>query len=303
MAEDLLIAEQGELYAVASRNAEKAQDFGLEFGAEKCYHNYQALCEDPQVDIVYIATPHSFHYEHASLAIEAGKAVLVEKPMGLNAVQSAKLIAKARDKGVFLMEGIWTRFMPITEKLMELLEAKVLGDLEYLAADFGFRSRYEPDHRLFNPDLGGGSLLDIGIYPLYLSLVILGEASEMKVNARYAPNGVDKYCKVELNYEGGAKAELISSFEENLPTEAILKGSKGSIQIHRRFHQSEKLSLDFAPKLRDIQLPYLGNGYVHEIDEVHLCLDKGLLESPKLTLDLSLRLSKNLDRIIAKMQS
>ncbi len=303
MAADLALVPEAKLQAVASRSAKRAQDFAFEFGAERMYHDYHALCEDPEVDIVYIATPHSFHFEHASLAIEAGKAVLVEKPMGLNAHQAKALIEKARAHGVFLMEGIWTRFIPITEKYLELLKAEIIGPIKRLSADFGFRPAFNPDHRLFNPDLGGGSLLDIGIYPLYLSLLSLGKADTIKVSAKMGPSGVDIRCEVELNYPSGAEAHLLSSLEEETPTEARIIGEKGEIKLHRRFHHSELLSLDINQKVREIKLAYRGLGYVHEIEEVHRCLAAGHQESSKLPLSTSLELAELLDKVQAQFNN
>ncbi len=297
MASDLQLLSSASIHAVASRSAKKARDFAFEFGAEKSFHDYQALCEDPEVDVVYIATPHSFHFEQASMALEAGKAVLVEKPMGINLNQSKALVAKARDKGLFLMEGIWTRFIPITEKLIDLLKAEVIGEIEYLEADFGFRPPYDPHGRLFNPALGGGSLLDIGIYPLYLSLISLGKAQESKVQYRLSESGVDQYCAMELSYPSGAKANLLSSFESKTPTEAYLKGNKGSIKLHSRFHHSERLTIETGGRSRDINLAYQGEGYFHEIEEVNQCLQAGLKESPKMSLKKSLELATMLEEI------
>lgn len=297
MAHDLTLVPGAQLYAVASRDAKKSQDFALEFGADKSYHDYQALCEDAEVDIVYIATPHSFHFEHASLAIEAGKAVLVEKPMGLNTIQTEALIKKAQAKGVFLMEGIWTRFIPITEKYLELMAAEVLGSVQSLSADFGFRPKFDPKHRLFNADLGGGSLLDIGLYPLFFSLITLGPTEAMEVRSKIGRTGVDLRCEMELTYPSGAKAKLLSTFEEETPTEAEVVGEKGRIQLHTRFHHSEQMTLAIDGRPRDIKLKYQGHGYVHEIEEVQRCLALGLQESPKLPLSMSLELAELLGRV------
>lgn len=300
MAQDLALVPNAQLYGVASRSLAKATTFADEHGAEKAFNNYQALCEDEAVDIVYIATPHSFHFEHASLALEARKAVLVEKPMGLNLEQSKALIAKAKLYDTFLMEGIWTRFIPITERYLASLKSGTWGSIKHLSADFGFKPEYDPQKRLFNPDLGGGSLLDIGIYPLYWALISLGAPETIDLDYRLAETGVDSYCKMQLRYPE-AQAELLSSFEENTPTEASIVTDKVLVKIHRRFHHSAKMSIEQAGKLETIALPFKGLGYVHEIEEVQDCLELGLKESPKLPLSMSLQLADLLERVRLKM--
>lgn len=304
MAQDLQLVEGVELQAVASRSEEKAQRFAKEFGARRSYGRYEDLCEDPQVDLVYIATPHSFHYPHAQLAIDAGKSVLVEKPLALNPEESHLLIEKARQKGVFLMEGIWTRFIPITEKLLELIKNKAIGEIKYVEADFGFKPKFDPQSRLFNPKLGGGSLLDIGIYPLYLAQLLLGSARSQRVEYRLSATGVDSYCLMDLQYDQGAKAKLWSSFEEQTPTEALIRGSAGSIKLHRRFHHSEGLSLSKTDgSVEEIHLPLKGLGYVHEIEEVKRCLQAGWQESPKLNWANSLALAESLAHVKSQIEN
>jgi predicted dehydrogenase len=296
-AEDLVLSDNAQLYAVASRDPERAAAFGREYHARKYYGSYEELASDPEVDVTYIATPHPFHFEHTIMCLERGKAVLCEKPMGMDTGQVRKMVDTARQKGLFLMEGIWTRFIPATEVYLELMRKEAIGEVIALHADFGFRAPYDVNARTFNKELGGGSLLDIGIYPLYLSLVTLGIPTAIKAIARMAATGVDSYCSMLLDYENSAKAVLESTFETETPTEAIIYGTGGTIRLHRRFHHTEKITLDTESKSEDIVVPYRGNGYFHEIEEVNDCLLKGRKESPKLPLTVSLDLISILDRV------
>lgn len=298
MAHDLQLVPEAKLQAVASRALDKAESFAAEFGAVSAYGTYEELCSDSEVDLVYIATPHSFHYEHARMAIEAGKSVLVEKPISLKPEECSYLIALAKAHKVFLMEGIWTRFIPATEKYLELLEAGRLGEIRSIKADFGFAAPYQPQGRLFNPNLGGGSLYDVGIYPLYLALLSLGKAQITTVDAEFGASGVEVDCHIELTFDKGAKAKLHSSLIQETPTEAFISGSAADLKLHRRFHHSENISLYLKNgDLETFHLPYQGLGYVHEIIEVNRCMNLGSLESPKLSWNMTLTLNELLHEV------
>lgn len=304
MAHDLQLVPEAKLRAVASRSIEKAQTFAAEFSATKAYGSYEELCADSEVELIYIATPHSFHYEHARLAIAAGKGVLVEKPMTLQPEECRDLIALAKAQKVFLMEGIWTRFIPATEKYLSLLQEGRLGEIQSLKADFGFAAAYLPEGRLFNPHLGGGSLYDVGIYPLYLALLSLGNPYITTVDFEIGPSGVEVDCRIELTFEQGAKASLHSSLIHKTPTEAYISGTKADLKLHSRFHHSEKISLyPKAGNLEKFHLPYRGFGYVHEIIEVNRCIKLGLVESPKLPLALSLALNEVLFEVQSRIEA
>lgn len=296
-AADLLLSENAVLYGVASRDPERAKAFSREFQALEYFGSYEALASDPQVDVVYIATPHPFHFIHAMMCLENGKAVLCEKPMGMDAEQVRKMIDTARKKSLFLMEGMWTRFIPGTEVFMELMQKNVIGEVITLHADFGFKAPYDVNARTFNKKLGGGSLLDIGIYPLYLALLTLGMPNEIKAMARMAGTGVDSYCSMLLSHDNSAKAVLESTFETETPTQATIYGTAGMIKLHRRFHHTEKITLQTDDGVKDIAVPYRGNGYFHEIEEVNDCLLEGRTESPKLPLSVSLDLALVLDKV------
>ncbi|MBU1368682.1 MAG: Gfo/Idh/MocA family oxidoreductase [Bacteroidetes bacterium] len=303
MAEDLQLSDHAVLYGVASREREKAEAFAERHQAVRCFDSYEALAMAPEIDVIYVATPHTFHYEHTMLCLKHNKAVLCEKPMGIDSGEVKRMIEEAKKRKVFLMEALWTRFIPATEKMLELLDSKAIGDLIFLRADFGFKADAGPEHRIFNKKLGGGALLDIGIYPLYLSLLTLGMPTEIKAMARMTTGGVDSYNAQLLDYENGNKAMLESTFEADTPIEANLYGSKGSIKLHSRFHHSESLTLNQAGKQSEvIKLPYTGHGYYHEIEEVNRCLLAQALESSRLPHGDSLKLIGLIDQIKRQLE-
>lgn len=301
-AHDLLLSEGAALKAVASRSHEKAEAFAQKYAAQRYYGSYQELADDPAIDVVYIATPHPLHIENTRMCLESGKAVLCEKPMGMNAGELSEMVKLARRKKLFLMEGIWTRFMPSTLKLLELLESGVIGKVKHIRADFGFVAPFDPDERLFSKQLGGGSLLDIGIYPVFLAQLLLGQPRQIKAAARMASTGVDSHCSMIFSYGDQALASLESTFENNTPTEALIYGEKGSIKMHHRFHQSEQLTLEVNGNQESFDLPYHGNGYTHEIEEVQNCLKLGQCESDSLPLNFSLQLAELLDQVKVEIQ-
>ncbi len=297
-AADLLLVDSAVLQGVASRSEDKAKAFGSQYGAINHYGSYEALLNDPEIDVVYIATPHVLHYENTMSCLAHNKAVLCEKPMGMNAQQVAHMIQTAQEKELFLMEGIWTCFVPATKKLLELLDQKAIGQLLTLQADFGFKAPYEPEKRLFKKALGGGALLDIGLYPLFLSLLVLGKPKTLKALARFTETGVDSYVSIIAEFEAAAMGLLEATLETKTPTVAEIYGTQGKIKIHSRFHQSEAISLYDADENESrFDLPLSGNGYVHEIEEVHACLLAGQTESNKLPLDISLELAELLDQV------
>lgn len=297
-ASDLMLSKDAELYAVASRSLKKAENFATKYNAEKYFNSYEELAQDAEIDVVYIATPHTFHFENTLLCLQNDKSVLCEKPMGMNSSEVEIMINEANKRNLFLMEGLWTRFIPATEKLLELIKNKVIGEILFVKADFGFKAEYNLDGRLYNKKLGGGSLLDIGIYPVYLSLLLLDIPKQIKALARFTETGVDNYCSVLLDYEDNTKAILESTIEADTPIEAYIYGTKGNIKLHKRFHHSEKLTVnrDGFP-VEEIDLKYKGEGYIHEIEEVNNCLINNKTESEKLPLSNSLNLISLLDKI------
>lgn len=297
VAEDILRVEDSKLVAVAARDQDRAIGFGAKFGAEKCYGSYKELAEDASVDVVYIATIHPYHAEATLLCLDHGKAVMCEKPLAMNIDQVNKVIGKAKSKKLFLMEAIWTRFFPIVQQVLVLIEEGRIGQIKSIHADFGFKAKPEVA-RLFDKQLGGGSLLDIGLYPLFISLIILGEPEKITSSASFTEEGVDESCGMILNYADGATAVLNSTFAADTQTEAWIHGSEGSIKLHGRFHNPSKLSLwKNGEEIEEIEEPIEGNGYGYEIAHVSSCLKQGISESPLLTHELSRKLVSMMDRV------
>ncbi len=297
-ASDLQLSADSMLYGVASRSLEKATDFKEKYNAVKAFGSYEELATDPEIDVVYIATPHALHYNNTMLCLENGKAVLCEKPLGLHAFEAQTMVAKAAEKNLFLMEGLWTRFIPATEKLIQLLAKKAIGDIIFVQADFGFKPPFNAEGRIYNKSLGGGSLLDIGIYPIYLSMLALGLPINIQATARLNNTGIDTFCALLFDYPNGAKALLQSTFEATTPTEATIFGSEGFIKMHAPFHHSQKLTLHrYGEPEQLFNLPLSGEGYLHEIEEVEACIQNGQTQSNKHPHRVSLNLSDVLEEV------
>jgi predicted dehydrogenase len=297
-ASDLQLSKNSTLYGVASRNIEKAERFSKKYNSVTYYNSYEELTKAPEIDVIYVANPHTSHFENTMMCLKNGKAVLCEKPLGINSVEVKTMLNEARSKKLFLMEGLWTRFIPATEKVIKLLKEDTIGDVIFIRADFGFKGDQNPEGRLYNKKLGGGSLLDIGIYPIYLSLLTLGFPKDVKAMARMTQTEVDSYCAILFDYENSSKAILESTFEADTPTEAYIYGSKGALKMHSNFHHSEKISLYQNGKLMEaFNMEYQGNGYLYEIEEVNGCLMRKVTESSKLPQSLSLNLITLIDRV------
>ncbi|MDG5799604.1 Gfo/Idh/MocA family oxidoreductase [Marinilabiliaceae bacterium ANBcel2] len=301
-AQDLKLSKKAELHGVASRTESKAKTFKEKHKAVKYFGSYKELTEDPEIDVVYIATPHTFHYSNTMLCLDNNKSVLCEKPMGMNAQEVKKMQKKAVSKNLFLMEGMWTRFIPATEKLIELIRDNYAGEIISLHADFGFKAEFNPNSRIFNKNLGGSSLLDIGIYPIYLSQLLLGMPTKTEAVARMAKTGVDSYCAILFEHENSAKSVLESTTEADTPTEAIIYGTKKTIKLHSRFHHSKTISIiENSKVIETINIDYTGNGYYHEIEEVNSALLNRNIESKKLPHHTSLQLVTTLDKVMSKI--
>lgn len=300
---DLLLVDGAVLRGVASRDLGRSEAFGEEYGAVKSYGSYEDMMEDPEIDIVYVSTPHVFHFENTMLCLNAGKSVLCEKPMGVNAQQVQQMIRTAQAKNLFLMEAIWTRFIPSTVKVLELIEQGHIGSIEHIRADFGFKANTSGKTRLFERALGGGSLLDIGIYPVYISLLLLGAPDIIEATATMTEEEVDLFCGMLFGYKGGQRAVLESTLASTTPSEAIIYGTKGGIKMHRHFHFSPEVSLlnTDGEVVESFKLPHQGNGYYHEIVEVMDCLKNNQTESTKVSHALSDQLIQTLDKVRKKI--
>lgn len=296
-AKDLKLVDDGQLTAVASRSLDRANEFGDEYGAEHRFGSYQELFASDVVDVLYIATPHTSHCELTIDALNHGKAVLCEKPMGIDADQVKMMIAAAKKNQIFLMEALWSRFNPSIVKVKELIEAGRIGDVAYLSANFGFYGLdREEDGRLLNPDLAGGSLLDIGIYPIFLAYLLLGKPDNIEAVSLFHKTGVEIQTSMIFEYPQ-AQATLVSGLRSTMQMRAEISGSKGSAFLHERWHETQGYSLDIDDNMVDFELPTKGKGYTHEIEEVHDCLRNGKLQSEKWSLQNSLDLINLLDEV------
>ena len=295
------VLTDAELVAVGSRSQETADAFGDEFGVDRRHPSYEALANDPGVDAIYISTPHSLHRENSLLCLNAGKAVLCEKPFMINACEAVDVVDAAREKRLFLMEAMWTRFLPVMVRVKELLAEQTIGDVQMLAADFGFRTNVNPQHRLFDPALGGGALLDVGVYPVSLASMIFGAPARVAGVAHLGETGVDEQGAMVLGYDGGQIASLYTAVRTNTPHDALIMGTKGSIKINSPWWKPTALTLlvDGADPAV-IELPYEGNGYNYEAAEVGRCLRAGKLESDQMPLDETLAIMRTLDQIRAE---
>lgn len=295
IAEDLGLVENATLSAVASRDQLRAREFGNQYDVSKCYGSYEELVQDREIDVIYVATRHPQHASATLLCLNHGKAVMCEKPFAMNTEQVDQMIALAKDKNVFLMEGLWTLFIPAVERTLQLIKDGEIGDVKVVQADFGFLADTSKV-RLFDKNMGGGSLLDIGIYPLLISLLTLGIPTDIRAGAVFTEQGIDESCTISLTYQSGAIASLNCTFAANTQTEAWINGTKRSIKLHRQFHCPSALSIyESGELLETIELSKTGYGYAHELEHVSTCIQQGMTESPKATHQLSRSLIKLLD--------
>lgn len=296
----LQVAEGAVLTAVASRTLDRAQTFANQYGFARAYGSYEALTADPDVDAVYIGTLHSFHKSHTMLCLEHGKHVICEKPFAINANEAAEMVALARQKRVVLMEAMWTRFLPTLVKTRELLASGAIGEVRMITADFGFRTNVNPNGRLFDPALGGGALLDVGIYPLSLAFMVLGTPSRVESMAHLGETAVDEQAAIILGYDGGQMALLSTAIRTNTPHEAFILGSDGWIKINSPWWASSQLTLKQGGEETMFTLPYKGNGYTHEAEEMMTLIRSGQQESSVISLDESLAIMQTMDKIRAQ---
>ncbi len=303
-AEDLPKTQNGVLHAVASRSLDKAKVFAQKHNAKHAYGDYHAILDSGELDAVYIATPHSRHYENAMMCLEAGVPVLCEKPFAINSTQLSKMVALAREKNVFLMEALWTRFLPHYIEVKQIVDSGVLGPVTSLKADFGFVANAQDHKRLFKKDLGGGALLDIGIYPIFASLSLLGTPDDIQAKATFGDTGVDTEVDISFRYGNDCEAVLHCSLLEDTPTQLVVVGERGTLTVGEtaRFHEPSNYILAIKDKQRKTSnFKYNCNGYQYEADEVERCVRDGLLESDLMPLDFSILLMSLLDKVRRKV--
>lgn len=299
-AESLKLLENAELYSVASRSEGRARKFADEYGFTRACSSYEELINDPQTDIIYIATTNDCHYGQVLDCIEAGKAVICEKPLALNSRQVEALFNKASEKGTFLMEAMWTRFLPAMQKVREILDAGLIGEPSLVQAEFGFYCLYAPEARQFDLQRGGGALLDLGIYPVAFALDILGKNPKaVGGTALLAETGADITNGITINYEK-SMAVLSSTFTAATRQEALIYGSKGCISLPA-FWGAKEISLIVDGETdKRYDLSFDGPGYQFEAAEVMSCLDAGLTESSLMSCEDSMSVHRIMDELRAQ---
>ncbi len=297
-AEGLAVLPDAELVAVGSRASDTADAFADKFNIPNRHAGYDALANDPDVDAIYVATPHTFHRENSVLCLNAGKAVLCEKPFTINHREAEEVVALARKKGLFLMEAMWTRFLPLMAKVRDWLSEDAIGDAQVVTADFGGRAQLDPESRLFASALGGGALLDLGVYTVsFASMVFGGPPSRIAGLAHIGETDVDEQSGLVFAYDRGQIALLYSTIRTRTPQDAQILGAEGSIRIHPPFWHATSATLTTGGNEQTVELPYDGNGYTCEAAEVMRCLQEGKTESDIMPLDETLAIMKTLDQI------
>ncbi|MEP6504228.1 MAG: Gfo/Idh/MocA family oxidoreductase [Betaproteobacteria bacterium] len=312
LARALSYVPDARLVAVGSRDVAKAQAFiaqarGDEAPLEpvRAHGSYQALVDDPEVDVVYIGTPHPDHADSMRLALAAGKAVLCEKPFTVNRRDAEASVALARRHGAFLMEAMWMRYVPAMVELKRLVAAGAIGELVSTAADFGFAAGgLPPEHRALNPALAGGGLLDIGVYPLNFAAFLLGPVAAVQADAQLGPTGVDMHTVFNLRHAGGQRSQGMCSLRATTACAATVLGTAGRIDIEPPFYAAQRLRVvrgahEAAP-VEIIDKPWRGNRYVAQVEEVHRCVRAGLAESPAMPLDETVALVGWMDTMRAQ---
>jgi predicted dehydrogenase len=278
-AKDLALVKNNKLNAVASRSLEKAREFADTYGAPNSFGSYEDMFKSNTVDVVYIATPHTSHAEVSILAMDYNKNVLCEKPMSVNLGQVQRMLDKAKEKKVFLMEALWSRFNPTIREVKKLVDNGEIGEVGYLKADFAFYGLDRDEQgRILNPDLAGGSVLDIGIYPIFLSYLLLGMPKRITAQSKFHKTGVEIQTAMIFEYEN-ALSMMYSGLSSNSEMKAEIAGSSGSIFIKPRWHETTGYILEKGDEVNDVELGKLGKGYTYEIEEVQRCLENGQLES------------------------
>ena len=282
-ARDLRVAAGGNLKMIAGRDLGRARAFADEFGVEKATDDLSELIAAPDVDIVYIASPHNFHFAAAKALLEAGKPVLCEKPLTINAAQARELIEISRANKVFLMEAMWTRCLPIYDRVREWLDEGRIGEPQLVTSQFCFPSPYDPTSRWFDPALAGGSLLDLGVYNLAMSQFVMGRKPEkVSAVARMSGSGVDEMLSASMHYENGGIAQFTCGLRTRADNSLSIGGEKGFIRVAPRFMEAEEAFLTIDGKTESVREPLRGEGFEFEIEEAMRCLRAGEIESPKM---------------------
>jgi predicted dehydrogenase len=283
--EDFAVVDGARAVAVASRSLDRAQDFAGRHGIERAHGSYAAILADPDVDVLYVSTPHPQHHAIARAAIRAGKALLVEKAFTATVAGAREVVDLSRETGVFVMEAMWTRFQPAVVRMRELIADGAIGEVRSVQADLGVQRDFDPADRLFAKDLGGGALLDLGVYVVSFAQMVLGDPDTVTATGSLFETGVDAEASLLLGYADGRSATLMTSLRNALPGQARVFGTAGWVDVPPRFHHPQTIVLHRAgadPEV--ISLPQLGSGYSHELIEVSENLRAGRSESAVMPL-------------------
>ncbi len=295
---DLRLSAACEVVAVGSRSVDKAEQFKHRHGLRRAFGSYRELVSCDEIDAVYVAVPNPVHHPAALLAIEAGKAVLVEKPFTMDADEAVSLVNAAQARQVFLMEGMWTRCLPHMRRIREFLAEGRLGDLRLVIAEHGIWFRKDAGHRLFNPDLGGGALLDLGVYLLSLASMVFGRPAEITARSSFAFTGVDAQTAMVLAYDGGAQAILSASMEAQMANRAAIVGSEARLEIDGTWYRPTSFTItERTGAAERFDYPDQGNGLRHEADEVARCVRAGQTESVVMPLRETLEVMSAMDDV------
>ena len=300
-AEGLLYVKNAELTAVGSRDINRAKAFAQKYKVPHAFGSYEALAQCDEIDVIYIATPHSRHYRDMLLCLENDKNILCEKAFTINAKQAKHVLEIANKKKLFVMEAMWTLFQPVILKLKKLIKSETIGRLTIVNADLGFHFPFNPEHRVFNPHLGGGALLDIGVYPLSLCYHLLGRPEEIAAQAVLGTTNVDELDGILFKYHSGTLANLYASLRSRTPAEALFIGTKGTIRLHTPIHRSPGITIKTTNgEELFITAEQTGNGYNYEAEEVQRCLSEGKLESDIVSHRHTLEVMELMDTIRAQ---
>ena len=299
-AKDFQYITNGELLAVASRTPERAGQFAFENHIRDVHDSYESLAQSRKIDAVYIATPHNRHFEDAKLCLENGKSVLCEKPIAVNSSQLEELTNIATDNNVYLMEALWTWFLPAIIKASEWLDNGRIGNIKMISSAFGFRATYDPGSRLYNPELAGGTLLDLGIYNLFLmNSFMSGEPLDIKASANMADTGVDEHLAITATYSNGVIAQLSSAFSCTLQSDAVISGTKGVIRLPR-FWEAKTAFLETSTERETFEDTHPCKGYYYEIQELNDWMLEGKPGVPY-PMEMSLRIMRQMDEVRRKI--
>ena len=301
-AEALSVVEDAFLYAVASREIERAEDFAKKFDAPKSYGAYAEIVDDSEIDAVYVATPHPFHLENSLICLNAGKPVLCEKPLTVNAAQAEELIKAARANDAFLMEAMWSRYLPILQQVRTWLDEGRIGELKLLTSTFGFRAARDTETRLLNPDLAAGALLDLGVYNISISQWVLDKNPiSFAAQAFLGETNVDELTSVNLLYDDGEVSQFTCNILSDNKNDMFIYGTEGYIRIHPAFWDTTRATLVSEGHETTETLPFRKNGFEYQIEEAVNCIREGLLESPRMPHDQTLANMQLMDDIRAEI--